>query len=226
MRPDRRRHGGGRSNRRAPAVARSSAWSMVPARYGRPVPDVRLRPYRAEDLVRPRAEAQPGDIDFFGFRPENALASRFARDGLIDDDQGNLAIEADGELVGDVGWFAVHHGPPPHGRAYNVGIAVQPPHRGRGIGTAAQRQLADYLFAATRIERLEATTDVENIGEQRALEGAGFTREGVLRHAQWRAGAFHDCVVYSRLRDDPTPQSRTSSMPTEPGAESRNPREA
>ena len=41
-----------------------------------------------------------------------------------------------------------------------------------------------------------------NVAEQRALDKAGFTREGVLRHAQWRAGAFHDVVLFSRLRGD------------------------
>ena len=96
----------------------------------------------------------------------------------------------------------MHLGPPPPGRALNVGIGLLRQHRGKGYGTEAQRLLAEYLFAYTRIERLEASTDVLNLAEQRALEKAGFTREGVLRHAQWRAGAFHDCVLFSRLRGD------------------------
>jgi aminoglycoside 6'-N-acetyltransferase len=50
--------------------------------------------------------------------------------------------------------------------------------------------------------RVEAQTDVTNLAEQRALEKAGFTREGVLRKAQWRGGAYHDLVVYSKLRGE------------------------
>ena len=73
---------------------------------------------------------------------------------------------------------------------------------GSTLATNAQRLLAEYLFAFTRYERLEASTDVTNIGEQKALVRAGFTREGVLRHSQWRAGAFHDNVLFSRLRGD------------------------
>ena len=42
--------------------------------------------------------------------------------------------------------------------------------------------------------RIEAETDVENLGAQRALEKAGFTREGVLRSAQWQRGGWHDLV--------------------------------
>jgi RimJ/RimL family protein N-acetyltransferase len=56
------------------------------------------------------------------------------------------------------------------------------------------------------VERLEASTDVDNLAEQRALERAGFTREAVLRHAQFRDGGFHDLVLYSRLRGDPPSQ--------------------
>jgi RimJ/RimL family protein N-acetyltransferase len=55
--------------------------------------------------------------------------------------------------------------------------------------------------AFSDIERIEASTDVENIAEQRSLEKAGFTREGILRRAQWRAGAHHDLVSYSILRE-------------------------
>jgi aminoglycoside 6'-N-acetyltransferase len=31
---------------------------------------------------------------------------------------------------------------------------------------------------------------------------AGFTREGVLRSAQWRGGAWHDLVIFSKLRGE------------------------
>jgi RimJ/RimL family protein N-acetyltransferase len=41
---------------------------------------------------------------------------------------------------------------------------------------------------------------VQNVAEQRALERAGFTREGILRHTQLRAGRWRDNVIYSILR--------------------------
>jgi RimJ/RimL family protein N-acetyltransferase len=85
-----------------------------------------------------------------------------------------------------------------------VGISLFPEHRGRGHGSRAQRLLGDYLFATRLIERVEAATDVENVAEQRALEKAGFSREGVLRHAQYRYGQWRDIVLFSRLRADPS----------------------
>jgi RimJ/RimL family protein N-acetyltransferase len=51
--------------------------------------------------------------------------------------------------------------------------------------------------------RVEASTDIENAAEARALEKAGFRREGVVRGAQFRAGAYHDLVLFGKLRSDP-----------------------
>jgi RimJ/RimL family protein N-acetyltransferase len=168
---------------------------------------LRLRPVRRADLDtverwRAGPEAQ-GRHNWFGFAPDGDLGRRFEQDGLLGEDRGNLLVELDGgTLAGDVSYFAVRHGPNPGSRALNVGIALLPEHRGQGHGAEAQRQLAAYLFAHTTVERLEASTDVDNLAEQRSLEKAGFTREGVLRSAQFRDGAFHDLVLYSRLRGD------------------------
>ena len=74
--------------------------------------------------------------------------------------------------------------------------------RGHGVGTVAQRLLARWLLATTHVERIEASTDVTNVAEQKSLERAGFTREGVLRSAQKRADGRHDLVAYSILPGD------------------------
>jgi RimJ/RimL family protein N-acetyltransferase len=166
---------------------------------------MRLRPVRADDLdALAPLSADDDPFGFFGYRAANAMHRRFAETGLLTDDLGTLAVEDDGRtLLGTVGWKAVQHGPSATARALTIGILLLPRHRGRGYGSAAQRLLADYLFDTTLVERLEAGTDVENVAEQRALERAGFQREGVLRHAQYRAGGWHDLVQYSRLRGDP-----------------------
>jgi len=105
-------------------------------------------------------------------------------------------------LLGTVGWRTVAYGPNQGSTALNVGISLRPHGRGAGHGTRAQRMLAEYLFLSFPVHRLEATTDVDNVAEQRALARAGFVREGVLRGAQWRHGAWHDLAQYSRLRTD------------------------
>ncbi len=168
------------------------------------MPEVRIRPYHEEDAAALDAtDQEPGSFEFYGYRSTSAYRSRYARDGMIAEDHGNLAVVVEGiGLVGDVGWFAVVHGPGSIARALNIGIYLFPEHRGHGYGTAAQRLIAEYLFTNTLIERLEAATDVDNVAEQRALEKAGYSREGVLRHAQYRDGAWRDLVLFSRIRGD------------------------
>lgn len=115
---------------------------------------------------------------------------------------GHLVVEVDGDPAGTVTWRETRYGPNEESRAFEIGIALLPAARGHGYGAAAQRMLADQLFATTSVHRVEASTDVENLAEQRSLEKAGFSREGVIRGAQYRHGAWHDLVGYARLRSD------------------------
>ena len=115
-----------------------------------------------------------------------------------------LVVEriADGQAIGTVGWHLVHYGPGPKSQAWNFGIELRPEARGQGLGTEAQRLLAEFLFASYDLNRVEASTDVENLPE--ALARKGRLRPG--GDPAWRtprAGAYHDLVTYARLREDP-----------------------
>ncbi len=167
--------------------------------------DIRLRALRRSDLdpltVLETPEGDPWNN--FEFRPSNLLHRRYAENGGLSDLNGTLAVEADAELVGTVSWHTVRHGPSTACTALNIGISLLADHRGRGYGPRAQRLLADYLFASRTVERVEASTELSNVAEQRALQKAGFEREGVLRHAMFHDGGWHDVIMYSRLRSDP-----------------------
>jgi RimJ/RimL family protein N-acetyltransferase len=90
----------------------------------------------------------------------------------------------------------------PEGGCLEIGALLFPEHRGRGLGTAAQRLLVEYLFATTLANRLQAVTDVENLAEQRVLERIGFRREGVMRGLAFIGGQWRDGALYARLRGD------------------------
>ena len=119
--------------------------------------------------------------------------------------RGELFVErrSDRRVVGTISWHRVSYGPNPRSAAWMIGIDLVPDGRGQGLGTEAQRLLADWLFETTEANRVEASTDVDNVAEARSLEKAGFTREGVNRGAQFRAGRYHDLVLFARLRSDP-----------------------
>jgi [ribosomal protein S5]-alanine N-acetyltransferase len=144
---------------------------------------------------------------WFGFKNPQARRRRWEEDGYLGGDYRMLAValpDADRTFAGIVSWRTVLWGVP-EGACLEIGILLWPEHRGRGLGTAAQRLLADYLFETTAANRLQATTGADNIPEQRALERAGFQREGVLRGVGFLHGAWRDGLLYSRLRGDVAP---------------------
>ena len=145
-----------------------------------------------------------GPFNDFGLEREPTDREALARGPLRNERNGELIIEriADGRPIGTISWHLSRYGPNDQSGAWNIGIALLPAARGQGHGSEAQRLVADYLFASTAVNRVEASTDIENVVEQRALEKAGFEREGVARGSQYRAGAYHDLVIYARLRAD------------------------
>jgi RimJ/RimL family protein N-acetyltransferase len=105
-------------------------------------------------------------------------------------------------IAGQVTWHLESYGPNPGSRAWNIGIGLSPGTRGHGVGGVAQRLLAEWLLDTTDLDRIEASTDVENVAEQRALEKAGFVQEGIIRSAQERLDGRHDLFSYSLLREE------------------------
>lgn len=172
---------------------------------------VLLRPFREHEMsFVDRLGSDPsvtGRYVWAGFRDPRARRRRWEIDGLVAAGSTALAVvSADGEpspdtLLGIASWEAKDRGGPPGG-CYEIGLALLPEHRGRGLGTAAQRLMVRHLFACTLAHRIEAQTDIDNIAEQKALERAGFHQEGVLRGARFREGGWRDMLVYGLLRTD------------------------
>jgi RimJ/RimL family protein N-acetyltransferase len=197
----------------SPRLSRPDAAPGQPTYLDGPVsqtgPSVRLREATLDDAevydTRAGQVEWIGEFNDFGLSASPRLAENLA-DGkrMVSAERGHLMIERlrDGAVIGDISWHPVSYGPNEASRALNIGLSLIPDARGHGYGTEAQRLMAELLFRLFEIERVEASTDVENTVEQRSLEKAGFTREGVQRRAQFRAGAYHDLVSYSILRED------------------------
>jgi RimJ/RimL family protein N-acetyltransferase len=163
-----------------------------------------LRPVAEDDLsVLERFLTDPeatGPFQWLGWSDPGRWRRRWAQDGLLSDDGGQLMVTTGTDRLGFVAWRKVVTSR--NSYCWNIGAQLLPDGRGRGVGTQAQRLLVRYLFAHTPVVRLEADTETENIAEQRALEKSGFTREGVLRSAVFRDGQWRDVVRYSVLRDE------------------------
>jgi ribosomal protein S18 acetylase RimI-like enzyme len=142
--------------------------------------------------------ASAGQHEWHGWGDPGQWRRGWAENGLLGDTGGVLMVVHGAERVGNVSWRRT----PTGARCYcwSLGIGLAPEFRGRGYGSAAQRLIVRYLFAHTQANRVQAETEITNVAEQRALENAGFTREGVLRGATFRAGGWHDLVLYGVLR--------------------------
>jgi len=163
---------------------------------------LRLRPVGEDDLpLLYRLTSDPsatGEYGWFGWQDPGVYRRPWEENGLLSDDDGMLVVAKGAESLGFMNWSK--HQTAGVSYCWELGMALAPEARGRGYGAQAMRLLAVYLFSHTLVNRIEALTETSNIAAQRALEKAGFTREGVLRGFGFRAGRWVDGVIYSLLR--------------------------
>jgi RimJ/RimL family protein N-acetyltransferase len=139
-----------------------------------------------------------GEFEWYGWHDQWHFQRLWKENGLLYADGGVLSVRVGEDTVGFVSWRKQMTGQTTF--CWAMGVAMLPEARGKGYGTAAQRQLVRYLFMHSLVNRIEAGTEISNVAEQRALEKAGFTREGVMRGAAFQGGRWHDAVIYSVLR--------------------------
>jgi len=84
---------------------------------------------------------------------------------------------------------------------YLIGPAA---HRGRGVGTAAIHAFSTLVLGFyPEVTGIVAAPLARNRASCRALEKAGFQREGYARSYLCINGVWQDHLLYARLKDDP-----------------------
>lgn len=108
----------------------------------------------------------------------------------------NVAIEHEGELVGDfgVGWDD-------EGSEAEIGYTLRLDHQGTGFAAEAVAAVVERLFSEG-VERITSSLDPENVASIRVLEKVGFRYEASSR-IQIR-GEFVDDDLYAIVRGDPS----------------------
>ena len=164
---------------------------------------VRLRSLTLDD-VEPLAAAREVDETSFGPSGEEArarLREQIARGSTLEGGEYlDLAVEADGRLVGDV-----QARMPP--RAWpagvcEIGILLFDDARGRGYGREAVTLFTEHLFGEG-FERVQASTAAGNTAMRRVLELVGYGFEGVLRsYGPTPDGGREDYAMYAAIRED------------------------
>ena len=155
---------------------------------------INLRPYRPDEFLK---SAEIREI-----KGEDALKrwrGRVEKSGTWDDHYFHLAIEVDGELVGDLQLRHCQQAMPPG--ALELGLEITPEMQGKGIGTETLK-LAAVRFFNEGAHRISGSTDISNFGMIRAFEKAGWKKEGIQRGLFNDEGVLQDYVSYSILNSD------------------------
>ena len=84
----------------------------------------------------------------------------------------------------------------------NLAVSVFPENRRRGIASRALRLGALWGLRDLGLARVAAEAAVDNHASIRAIEKAGFQREGTLRAHCKTHGERHDCVMFSLVASD------------------------
>ncbi len=101
-----------------------------------------------------------------------------------------------GETVGAVDLFDLD----PHDGHAAVGILIDRPFQGKGVGVSALQALQEYAFSFLRLRLLYAHVAADNVASLRLFEKTGFVREALLRDWLSRGERWADVVILVRRR--------------------------
>jgi ribosomal-protein-alanine N-acetyltransferase len=161
-----------------------------------------LRPWRADDLASLVANANDRNVsrtlrDVFPHPYTEDHGRHWLARATAETLPTALAIQCDGVAIGGA---SVHVGTDVERVSAEIGYWLGEPHWGRGIGTAAVRELVGYAFALFPINRVWAGAFSHNEASIALLEGLGFRREGELRDAIVKDGQLLTQTIYAVTR--------------------------
>jgi ribosomal-protein-alanine N-acetyltransferase len=82
----------------------------------------------------------------------------------------------------------------------SLGYWVGAADNGRGLATAAVREIVRVAFSELGLHRVQAETLLDNVRSQRVLERNGFVRYGLAPEYLKIAGRWQDCFLYQLVK--------------------------
>ncbi|MGS0743781.1 GNAT family N-acetyltransferase [Glaciimonas sp. GG7] len=102
------------------------------------------------------------------------------------------------ELIGSCGLFKWNRS----WRSCTLGYELSRSATGHGYMREALNAVLPWGFKHMSLNRIEAQIHPLNRASIRSVEALGFKQEGVMRHAGYWLGAYHDLVLFSLLRSE------------------------
>lgn len=160
-----------------------------------------IRTVKEEDLsllYKWNSQQARGPYQEFQFDSLGNIKKNFHESGFNSEKFKMLVIEIENEKpIGLIYISFVRQG------LVRIGLVIcEEKYRSGGFGTNSTKMIVNHLFENHPIVRIEAETDNENIGAQKVLEKAGFTKEGVLRSYRYHHNKWRDFVLYSILNNE------------------------
>jgi len=161
-----------------------------------------VRSYRAADAASLARHGNNRRIwenlrDRFPHPYTETHAAEYIERVLAGTDHSSFAIEVDGEAAGGI---SLHPGSDIERIGAELGYWLGEAFWNRGITTSAIRLVTDYAFNKKRLERVFAVPFTTNAASCRALEKAGYEREGTMRRSAIKDGRIMDQYLYARVR--------------------------
>lgn len=103
-----------------------------------------------------------------------------------------------GEIAGAVGFHRIDW----MNRSTSIGYWLGEKYQGIGLVTKSCARVLDYSFGKLGLHRIEIRCASENIKSQAIPKRLGFTKEGVIRQAEWLYDHYVDHVVYGMLESE------------------------
>jgi [ribosomal protein S5]-alanine N-acetyltransferase len=110
----------------------------------------------------------------------------------------NVIFDGSGQVAGRITLSEIVRGPV---QSCSLGYWVGAAENGRGLATAAVRDIIGTAFSQLGLHRIQAGTLLHNIGSQRVLERNGFVRIGVAPSYLKIAGRWQDHVLFQLVAD-------------------------
>jgi RimJ/RimL family protein N-acetyltransferase len=192
------------------------AWPVDTAR-------LRIRPAAPEDADAMFAiRSRPEVAEWLPVLPSDAAAyaERFREPERL---ALTLALELDGELIGDLylaltdAWAQVEVREQAQQVQAEIGWVVSPEHAGRGYATECAEELLRICFEDLGLRRVKALCFADNVASWRIMEKVGMRREEYnVAESLHRSGKWLDGVGYAILADEW--RARRSGRVDGPGA--------
>lgn len=110
-----------------------------------------------------------------------------------------------GEIAGVIGYHKIDRS----NKSTTIGYWLGEKYVGKGIMTKACRVLVDYALVDLNLNRVEIRCAEKNHKSRAIPERLGFTKEGVIREAEWLYDHYVNHIVYGMLAKEWKENSET-----------------